>query len=392
MRFLTLILLLFLPRPLLAQANRNFKAFYQDGNDSFEQGNFQEAIKSYKEALRLEPKAQRYKVEGTFFANYMPRYRLALSFEKSDILEAERWANDSKTASESSIIKKRDKANAEYHADLERISNAAADFRKKQDARFTVALNAAQSMLREKKFEAARKAYQALYTDYPDRSEAQLGLGQVDAQKQNYLRKLELDFKEALVTKNFSEAEGTLGQITQVDKAYAELPNLRAKLKEARDEATRIARLEAKRKAETEKPVTVARDQPETKETPTLKPEVKPEQTPADTTRRDRKRLRDALLETLKPYRRGDPEEALAQLEQIESPVAEGSGSYHWLRGLYALTSHHYAAKPDPKHLSTAEQALALVATIDKDFMPDEQLYPRFVLEFYQKKRQANGK
>jgi len=390
MKALSLTLMLALSWPLLAQANRNFKAFYQEGHEYFENGNFQEAIKNYKEALRLEPQAQRYKVEGTFFANYLPRYRLALSYEKSDILEAERWANQSKTATESSIIKRRDKANAQYHSDLDRIVRAAADFRKKQEAKFTVALNSAQSLLREKKFDAARQAYQKLFTDYPDRSEAKLGLDQVDAQKQNYMRKLELDFKEALVNNNFNEAEGTIGQIAQVDNAYANLPNLRAKLKDARDEASRLAKLEAARNEEKTKPVTVAENKPEVvREKPAEKPGVDPTPPQTDTGKRDRQRLRSALLATLKPYRRGNPEEALSLLEQIESPLAEASGSYHWLRGLYALTSHHYAAEPDPKHLPMAEQAIAMVVRIDKDFEPDEQLYPRFVRQFFKDKRNA---
>lgn len=385
-----------IPLGLFAQANRDFKPFYKDGKEQFKQGQLSDAIVNFKEALRLEPKAQRYKVEGTFFDNYLPRYMLALCYERSDVMEAARWASESKTASESSIIRKRDRARATYNDDIERIEKGAETHLAKLNAQYNLDLQQAQTLLSQKKFEDARSAFQKLYASNPNRPEASVGLGQVDAEKKNYLRQLELDFQQALINKDFSSAEGKIAQLTSVDSAYANLSSLQTKLRDARTAAA---------KPPVTKPVDViAEKQPDPKpKEPVVVADNRPrDQRPVrDTTptgpsktqqAQQKSALRTDLLATLRAYRRGDPAAALQQLEQIESPLLETSGSYHWLRGLYLLSSNHYAGEDNDAVLQQAHDAMSKVAALVAQFEPDPKLYPEFVLSFYRsvKENSAN--
>lgn len=392
------ITLLFLPILLLsspAQTNRTFKAFYKAGNEAFDSGNFSEAIVQYREALRLEPKAQRYKLEGTFFANYLPRYRLALSHEKTDIFEAKRWAEESQTASEASIIRKKDKARAQYNADIERIIKAAKDQVAKLDAEYNLKLRDARALLSQKKFTEAKTAFEQLYASNPKRPEATVGLGQVDAEKTNYLRQLELDFKEALLSEKFDTAENTLAKLNEFNAGSLSVSNLKAQLAQAKDRANRTIAQNTPTKepaADTrENPVVVADSQPKT--TPPAR-ETRSAETPPRTQNQStnsaarKTELREALLATLKPYRRGDPDTALSELKKIDSPLAQNSGSYHWLKGLYLLTSHQYQSEAQEDVVTEAGQAMRKASELMASFNPDPKLYPEFVREFYQKHRQ----
>jgi len=383
-----LLLLLLVLIPAWGQTNRTFKSFYQDGNTAFEAGNFKDAIVSFKEALRLESKAQRYKVEGTFFANYLPRYSLALAFEKIDILEAERWARESETASESSIMKERDKARATYYADIERIYLAAKTHVAKLDSDYNLKLQNARTLLTQKKFDAAKAAFSELQRSNPSKPEGAIGVNQVDAEKSNYLRQLELDFKEAVLTKNYNRAEEKISLIASVDKEYALLPSLRTNLANAREAATPVpeAHETSLVKTDTKPPVTKEAELPkETTQQVSTTPNTTTKPKASSETSQDilKAELKEALLATLRPYRRGDITTALQELKKIDSPLAESSGSYHWLKGVYLVTLLETEEHPESHLQQEAEEAMTKTSVLIAGFDPDPRLYPEFVRDFY---------
>jgi hypothetical protein len=93
--------------------------------------------------------------------------------------------------------------------------------------------------------------------------------------------------------------------------------------------------------------------------------------------------MRAALLATLKPYRQGEPAKALAQLQQISAEEGHEWGSYHWLKGVYLLATSRYGDKPDEKLVQQARAAMDQVRRILPQFSPDSDLYPAYIIDFY---------
>jgi len=374
-----------------ATAQKNdFKTFFKEGRDLFEQKQFDAALPKLKEAYRLEPEAQRYKLEGTFFADYLPRYQIALCYEGlgSD-LDAAEWIDKSKEALEVNVLKRRNET-ADYHAAADRILGKAKDYRAKLAARYDTALKQADDLLAGNRFEEAGKAYEALKGIDPSRSDADLGLSRIKQSRDNYLKGLVLDARTALVGKDFPRAAGVLDSIEKVDSFHPDLPILRRELEAARKAATSAV-------AENIKPDL----KPDIKKDPDPPPRKDPVTTnPRENPDPDRERqnaeaaakklqeqrratMREALLATLKYYRQGEPEKALAQIKKISLEEGREWGSYHWLKGVYALTTYRYGGGADEDLKREARVAMAEVRLIMPDFKPDSDLYPSYILDFF---------
>lgn len=400
-RFLLFVLVLgLLPVTTLpvGAMQAGFKAFFKDGEAKLEAGDHAGALADFQEAFRLENKATRYRLEGAIFANYLPRYKIALAYEPQDILEAEAWMKKSEEALEDEVIKRQRKELAAYHADKDRILKAAAKQREVLATQFNLALRDAEALLNQKKYEQARQAFQKLVKDYPNRAEAQVGLGKVDNAKLNHLRTMALDAKTAVVENNFTKAESIIGQIETIDAGFADIPALRqlivdtkkrvagaaaaaeADRKAREDEANRIAALEAERRR-------LAQLQAETQNNQTKTPPNNVTTPPDDNGAADaaarKAELRAALLATLKPYRRGDPATALRELLEIDIEGAETSTSFHWLKGIFLLAKHHHSAEPDEAVLDLARTEIFEVRRLQPDFRPNPDIYPRYVIEFF---------
>ncbi len=369
------------------QSKHAFKTFYKEGEDLFGKGSYAEALARYKEAFRLEPKAQRYKEEGTFFRNYLPRYKIALCYEQLELAGAEEWVRKSKEAGEEQVIRRQRKEVAAYHGNMERILEAVATYRAELKARYDLKLKEADNLLARNKFEEARAAYQSLYRMDKDRTEAQVGLERIAPARSNYLKGKLLDSRTALLDKKFDEAEAILAHIAGIEADHPDLPVLRLQIRTARAEAERALTEPA-----TKLPPKVTDTGTEVvgpKPKPTT-PEARTAEEPATLDREAeqkeaRARLRKALLATLKPYRRGDPEAALQRLDQVDDALITNSASYHWLKGLYTLGAYHYVLEGDEVLLDQARLAMLTAVKLLPDFEPDPTIYPDYVLNFFKK-------
>ncbi len=359
------------------QSKSAYKSFYKEGEDLLEQQAYGQALDKFKEAFRLKKEADRYRDEGAFFINYMPRYKIALCLEQTDLMAAEEWVDRSKEALESSILKKQKDALATYHRDIERISNAITQKKEALNAEYELKLKQADDLLARNRFKEARTAYEALYRMNPKRPEANVGLGRIGPTRENYLKSLALSGRTAALEQRFSEAETIAARIADIDPNSRDLETLRNAIK-----SSRAALEEEKRKAE--QAATVVQN------TPPKKPETKPEQKKTesrptkrpDTRALDKKALKTSLLATLKPYRRGDPAAALSKLNEIDAALAKDSASYYWLKTLYLLAQWKYADQADQKLLNGAREAFAKTRTLQPDFHPSDKLYPDYVLAF----------
>ncbi len=371
------------------QSKHAFKTFYKEGEDLFGKGNYAEALTRYEEAFRLESKAHRYKEEGTFFRNYLPRYKIALCYEQLEIARAEEWVRRSKDAEEDWVIRKQKREVAAYHEDLKRILAAVATYHAELKTRYDLKLMEADNLLARNRFEEAQAAYQSLYRVDESRPEAKVGLERIAPARSNYLKGKLLDARTALLDKKFDEAEAILVHISGIEASHPDLPILRRQIRTARAEADRVITepstgLPPK---ETEKPTEVVRTDREP--TPATPAEVTAESSASldrEAEQKERRaRLRAALLATLKPYRRGDPEAALQRLDQVDETLTSNSASYYWLKGLYTLGTYHYALERDEALRDQARLAMLTAVELLPDFEPDPTIYPNYVLDFFKK-------
>ncbi|CAM2066781.1 hypothetical protein SCOR_15485 [Sulfidibacter corallicola] len=394
------------PTWTFAYQSREFKTFFREGEELLEAGKHKEALEKFREAFRLENKAQRYRLEGAIFANYLPRYKIALAYEPIDIIEAESWIKKSEEALEEEVIRRQRREAAKYHADKDRILKAAEDQREKLNTRYTLQLQKAESLLSQRKFDQARQAYEALVQLDPNRPDGQVGLGKVDNARQTYLRSLALDAKTAIVDRKFDQAAGIISQIEAADASFAEIPDLKQRLSAGRkaiETAAAAAQAELERKRREAAEAELARIERERKQreaanqtagntgqttasnqTNAADRDRDPNRVREQEVAKQRADLRKALLNTLKPYRRGDPEKALRELQAIRLEGTTESGSYHWLKSLYLLGKHRHSADPDEALLDLARTEMGEVRRLLPNFAPDPAIYPRYVMDFFE--------
>lgn len=379
-----LFLLLLCCSTLTFAQSREFKKLVMEGLESYENKNYAAALDAYTKAYALEVKADIIRLEGTFTAPYLPCYSIALAHEGlGDILEADAWVQRSKSALESDAISSRKRELATYKQDVARIEKAASQKRDALEAEFKLALNKANDLLDQNRFDQARSAFEALYRTYPDRNEPKLGLDRIRTRRSGYLRELALNIREATMNQNFNKADALLDQYRQIDPSSNDLPGLVASVNTARDRANKPAEPEPQ-------PVqTVVRK--EVKEPTGPSPEelerrrkLQAERTRLARLERNKADLRSALIDTLRPYRRGEPGDALRQLQQIDVDGAETFSSYQWLKGLYLLANHEQSLEPESDLLMQAREAMANTKRLQPDFSPDPKLYPQYVIAFYE--------
>ncbi len=392
-----------------------FKPFFESGLKKFENGRYQEALDDFQEAYRLDKKARTYLAEGVFPEHYLPRYRVALCYEKlEDPFQAREWALKSREALEGGVIRRKPRIKAAYHRDIDRILKTADDLLAARKQRYDAELKTAESLLAQNKFEEAKAAFEALQRLDSERAEAAAGLGQIELARDNYLKGKVLDLKTALLDGDFAGARAQLAQIERVDAGYAELDLLRGQIERSEARAAQPAEPEPA-VAEPEptvaepatagsgtadgdrddRPVAAPPEQPDVAptalETANDRAEAGPRETnpvsPAASQddAAAKQALRAAMLATLKPYRRGDAEMALSALESIDPEAAGKYGSYHWLKGVYLLTLHRQAATPEPEWERQAAESIRETARLLPEFTPDRDLYPDFIIDFFAK-------
>lgn len=373
------------------QSKNAFKSFYEEGDNLFESQSYRQALEKYLEAYRLEPKARRYKEEGAFFRDYLPRYRIALCYEKLDLLAAEDWADKSREALEEGVIRRQKKVVAAYHRDLDRITQSASNHRREIKRRFDTRLMEAENHLASNRFEEARSAFEALSEIDPDRPEATVGLVKIGPARDIFIRSKILDAETAIIKRNLDEAAALVDQIAELDPRSSDIPSLRGRIQSAREalaqKEMRPPPTDGGEKVAVPPGKTNGDDSPLSNEAPPKRPDLKTDRNIGENRAERQKQLRKqalrtALLETLKPYRRGDPAAALTKLEEIEPATAADSSSYHWLKSLYLLGSHRHTLEPDPSLKTRARQELGLTLELAPDFEPDPDIYPRYVIEF----------
>lgn len=384
MRKLLLILLALLAFPALTQS-RGFKSFYGEGKKFMAAGNYQDALRSFKEAFRIEPKAQRYKEEGSFFAFYLPRYRIALCYEQLDLSEAVVWIDKSKEALESDLLRKKKKDLASYHADLDRITRAAKKARSEKNRLYELALAEARQLLSLERFDQAKQAFEKVYQMDPSRSEAQTGLANIENARETLLQRLELAVERALLKKDWPAAEAELAKMTRVGADSNRIDPLKSLLDEAKEKVRLAMLAEEKIKAAKR----IAKNTPPPKQSPVVSSRPLPTATSKKSSalqlaKRNKTEMKGLLLASLQPYRRGYPEDALKKLRQIPVAKAETFGSYHWLKGVFLLSVYQQSANPDESLKLEASSAMAQVARLMPYFVPDPKLYPAFVTFFYE--------
>ena len=377
---------LFLAILLLApfQGRNDYKSYYKEAEDLFAKGQYQAALEKYRDAFNLETKPQRYREEGTQVRSYLPRYRIALCYEQIDLAQAEEWVNKSKEALEENVIKRVRKELASYNSDMERISAAIGTFKAEIKTRYDNKLREARDLLARNRFEEAREAFTELQQIDPSRTEATAGLDSIAPNRNIFIRSKALEVRTALSGEDFNTAEAILKQIREIDPTNSEVALLRgeidnkqADVKRRADEAARIARAEAEAKPDpvvTREPV---------RENPPTTPKVDTAAQARRQAARQKAALKAALLETLTPYRRGDPQNALKKLREIDLPGSENSASFHWLNGLYLVSTYQHMAEPDIAYMEQARTAMIKATDLLPGFQPDPDLYPAFVIRFF---------
>ncbi|MCB1048955.1 MAG: hypothetical protein H6510_07245 [Acidobacteria bacterium] len=355
---------------LLVSFQADYKLFYLEGKQLYSEGNYEAALEKFKEAYRLNPKPQRFKTEGTFFDDYQPRYWIARCYEHIDVLEAEKWMAQSKEALEGDVSKKRELV-AEYNRDQDRITRSAGDFRRKRNLEYDSEIEKARALANDNQFDAAEQAYRELARRYPLRSEAKAGLETLPSLKRSFLEQKYTALRLAVAESRFADAERLLADMRRVDAQFTSIKDGERLLADAREKASQPAKEPTPQPVKT--PVEVTHTDPQPKNQSVSNP-------PAPSL--DREALRLALLETLKPYRRGDPQTALNELERLDLPHQEESASYLWLRGLLNLETYRMSPQPRESQLKEAETWVGRLLQANPDFEPDPKLYPDYVLTF----------
>ena len=381
--WITLLLLAALSPGFSFQSRNAYKSFYKTGEEQLESGNHGAALQAFSEAFRLEPKPGRYREEGAFFRTYLPRYKIALAHEPNDIIEAEVWAKKSEEALEADVIQRRQEK-ADFHANLSRIFDKADAHRKALAERYDLALREAEGLLASKKFDEAAQAYEKLIELDPDRTEGKVGLDSISSQRENYLRAQGLDAQQAILDGRISDAKVIADLMRTIDPNHQELKLLEGKIKAEEDKLASEAETEVVQ-VETPPPTVT---NPEPREQPRTNPPRNPQpavEESSNATQPGTEVLRKLLLESLEPYRRGDPDRALAKLEEAQDPQAQSSPSYQWLLGVYTLAAHRYAVEPDDSFLDRARTAMVRARELLPGFQPDADLYPAYIIDFYQK-------
>jgi len=365
---------------LIFLQNQDYKDFDKAGKDAMKSGDYQSAIQQFEEAFRLNPKAQNYRSEGTFVEPYLPQYQLALAYESIDLFKANEWATQSETAVEVDVVKRNKKARAKYHSDIKRIKEKAEQAKKNRDRQFNLALSKAKKLLDQRSFSAARQAYETLFKNYPERSEAAAGLQLVDMAETQHIDSQKQILEAYINTGQKETATTTLNEL----KAAFPTRNFDSF-------EQRILAIKSPKPQET---VVINTPPPESKPeiiqtVKSPRKDTKPTQNDATSSKAiqksDQKQtIRQHLKDTLALFKRmGDPSEALTKLEEPDIEGISTYSSYHWVRAL--LLAHSAESEPNPdladKARKEAKNEIAWVA--DKGMLPEvsEPLYPHFFLE-----------
>ncbi|MCB1042830.1 MAG: tetratricopeptide repeat protein [Acidobacteria bacterium] len=371
MRGLLILMLLYAP----VQSDREFKTFFAEGKALYEQGNYEEAVSKFREALRLNGKPQKVKVEGTFFEPYQPRYWLALSLEHVDVEEAADWVDQSQQAGEGDVDKNRNLV-AKYNNDCQRIKDAAATAKMHRIAQIRIQLDEAERLLNENRFDEAKAKYQSVLEKFPDNADAYAGIQKVSVSKSGYIDSRSLAAKLAISEKKYQEAETLISDIERTDHKHPSISELRAQLTQAQS-TPQLAIVDQKPPTKTQskppetKPTTHQAQQP----SEPIKTQAQVDEPP------DKTAIRTALLATITPYKQGNPKGALQMLDSIELEGVDKFGSYHWLRGLYLLTIHYQRHDHNQEVLEEGLASLKQALSINPGFQPDPATVPNYVLE-----------
>lgn len=389
MKPIFLLLLITTSSVAFSQGRNAYKKPFEDAEEKFEKGQWAEALEGYKDALALNDKPDSYRIQGALFAYYMPRYKIALCYEKLDnIKEAAQFIIDSETARESNSIRNKSRLLAQYNQDVARIKEKLSDVLAQVASTYNNKLTTAQGLLQQNKFEEAEEAFKELQTIDPSRSEAAAQLAGIPIARNNYLASRAIDAQKAILDRDFGAAEGIIQQIAAVDAGFKDIPILRGRLKDeqAKVEAERVAANTPKEPPRGTPVTTPPRETPirtaeDTKTTTPPKRDLAAERRAAAA--KSKRQVRDALLSSIDAYRKGDVEGALDKINAVDENKAGEFASYHWLKGVYLVTLHQANEGEDPNLLARARSAHQEVAKRMPNFQPNADLFPDFVVDFY---------
>lgn len=369
------------------QNDRQFKAFFVEGKQLYEEGQYAAAAEKLKEALRLNGKPQRIKTEGTFFEPYQPRYWIARCFEHIDIELAAQWMAQSRQAGEADVDKNRQVV-ADYNAASERIRKAADFARNQRLAKVKLQLDEADRLVDQHRFDEAMAVYQRVYDADPDNADAYAGLQRVAVSRDAFLESKGLETRIAIAESRFDDAHHKLDEIRRIDANFPKLKELETQLSESESEANRVA---IATNDKTPEPLTQpVEQQVRTKDPQPIAEKSKLADTAAAKTG-NAVAIRRALIDTIGPYRQGNPQAALKILSEIQLTGLDDFGSYHWLKGVYLLSTYYQQYDRDPALLKQAESALVRALELEPDFRPDPQVYPPFIIRHAEKLRAADS-
>jgi hypothetical protein len=376
---------------LLALLNQaDFKVFFLEGKQLFNSGEYQSALEKFKEAYRLNAKPQRIKTEGTYFDEYMPRYWIALCYEKLDVLEAEKWFEQSAEAMEEEIARKREQR-ASYNSDRERIRDAAAKLKSRREREYEDEMNRARDLIGQDRYAEAELVLQNLGNRFPARSEARATLETLPELKRKTLDHQFTEFQLSLAQKNFQKAEQILAQMRAIEAQFQGVSSGEKLLADAKaDSALQASASPVVREG---RPTPTAgspaeKDSLTTGETPrSLEGQVQANQTQAQpekvNERKQQARLRTALLDALSSYRSGYPEQALLALQRVDIPGREESPSYLWLNALFRYQMAATCTPGDGQSAALQEEGDAWLRRLLvrlPQFEPDPSTVPDVVL------------
>lgn len=378
-----LLILLLCPGLRAAQLNREFKRFFFEGKDLFAAENYEQALTQFKEAYRLHKTPENVKREGAFFEDYQPCLWIALCHEKlGDLSEAGRWIERSQAANEVQVSRRQERAN--YNQHVTRIQGALAKFLQQRERDYQLKAEAAQRLLEQNQFRAARMAFTELVKAFPDRPAAQLDLERVDVLEDAFVKNQISEFRLAIAEKRIAKGEAHLNTLQQVQPNHLKLPELKAMLARLREkpeptppEPEPSTQAVAQRPRESGSP-----PQPATVTTVNRQENRKP-----DSADSEREALRKALLNAMEAYRLGEPEEALRRLEAIELAGRKNTGSYYWLESLFLLAMHVEGESPSPHIQQRAREAMSKALELRPEFQPDSTLYSPHVMAMYREIR-----
>ncbi len=357
------------------QSDRQFKVFYAEGKALYEQNSYQAAADRFQEALRLDGKPQRIKIEGTFFEPYQPRYWLALCHEQLDVEQAAVWVEQARQAGEGEVDKNR-KLVAQFNTDCERILRSAESVRSARVAKVRVQLDKADQYLAQDRFDDAKTIYHDVFTADPENSDAYAGIQKVALARNAFVERKELETRLALGEERFDDAKQLISEIAALEPKHTSLPLLNQQLKDAQQKEAVVS--STKDKPQVTQPQTTRSNPIVTKVDTTPIPTVT-KKSGSDTI--DRQALRQALLAAVKPFKQGNPTAALKMLESIDVKGHEEVGSYHWLKGLFLLTTYYQYHDQSPELIARGEQEISRAFELSPGFSPDPEIYPGYILK-----------